>query len=141
MTTYPQQGQQPALPAPAAVKAIIAEDKPEDLVKLAEQMGQRIARQVTTSQIRNVFGTVRQIEINWRNNPQASYRQTVLLRPKLSYAAARERGQGIKDLEKVLSPAIEAIGEGTVEQRDERFVRFVQFFEAILAYHKANGGI
>lgn len=141
MTTYPQQGQQVGLPGAAAIKAIIAEDKPEDLVKLAEQVGQRIARQVTTNQIRNVFGTVRRIEMNWREKPQDSYRQTVLLRPKLSYAAARERGQGIKDLEKVLGPAIEAIGEGTVEQRKERFDRFVQFFEAILAYHKAFGGI
>lgn len=129
------------LPSPAEVKRLILNDQPEELVRWADQIGQRIARQVTTSQIRNIFGTVRQIEMNWNNEPERSYRQAVLLKPKLGYAAARERGQGLKDLEAVLSPALDAIMEAkTKEQKHDCFKRFVEFFEAILAYHKKYGG-
>ena len=128
------------LPTASQVKELIANDKPDQLVLQAEQIGQRLARQVTTNQIRNIFGTVRQIEMNWRAKPEDSYRQAVLLKPKIGYAAARERGQGMKDLEAVLVPGLDAMMEGKIEQRQERFMRFVQFFEAILAYHKKYGG-
>lgn len=129
-----------SLPTASQVKALIANDQPDQLVLQAEQVGQRLARQITTSQIRNIFGAVRQIEMNWRTKPDDSYRQAILLKPKIGYAAARERGQGMKDLESVLVPGLDAIMEGKVEQRQERFTRFVQFFEAILAYHKKYGG-
>jgi len=128
------------LPSPAEVKRLIGQDQPEEFVRWADQIGQRIARQVTTSQIRNVFGTVRQIEMNWRGDPEGSYRQAVLLKPKLGYAAARERGQGLKDLEAVLVPALDAMMEAKPEQKHHCFNRFVEFFEAILAYHKKYGG-
>jgi CRISPR-associated protein Csm2 len=128
------------LPSPAEVKRLIGQDQPEELVRWADQIGQRIARQVTTSQIRNVFGTVRQIEMNWRGAPDDSYRQAVLLKPKLGYAAARERGQGLKDLEAVLAPALDAMMEAKREHKHDCFNRFVEFFEAILAYHKKYGG-
>jgi len=128
------------LPSPAEVKRLIGQDQPEELVRWADQIGQRIARQVTTSQIRNVFGTVRQIEMNWRGDPDGSYRQAVLLKPKLGYAAARERGQGLKDLEAVLVPALDAMMEAKPGQKHDCFNRFVEFFEAILAYHKKYGG-
>jgi CRISPR-associated protein Csm2 len=137
-------GQRPStssLPSEQEVRKLIINDEPEDLVKWADQTGQRIARQITTSQIRNIFGTVRQIEMNWRTDAAASYRQAVLLKPKLGYAAARERGQGMKDLEAVLRPGLDAMMEGkTPEERHIRFKRFAEFFEAVLAYHKKYGG-
>lgn len=130
-----------SLPPEQEVRALIINDKPEDLVKWADQIGQRIARQITTSQIRNIFGTVRQIQMNWRSKPDDSYRQAVLLKPKIGYAAARERGQGMKDLEAVLRPGLDAMMEGkTMDEKHNRFMRFVDFFEAILAYHKKYGG-
>lgn len=136
-------------PTRQQVRDLVLNDNPEDLVKCAELVGQRIARQVTTSQIRNIFGTVRQIEMNWRSKPddpeigRVSYRQAVLLKPKIGYAAARERGQGMKDLEAILVPALDAMMEGkdtNIEERRQRFMRFAEFFEAILAYHKKYGG-
>lgn len=133
-----------SLPTPVQVKTLICEDKPEDTVKWADQIGLRIAHKVATSQIRNIYGTVRQIEMNWRGDPEGSYRQAVLLRPKISYATARaprDRDQGMKDLESVLVPALGAVTEAKdAPQRHEYFVRFVEFFEAILAYHKKHGG-
>ena len=51
------------------------------------------------------------------------------------YQAARERGGGVKELTNVLTPAIDLVGENR-----NRFQNFVDFFEAILAYHTAAGG-
>jgi CRISPR-associated protein Csm2 len=119
---------------------IIVRGDAQHLTALAGQIGTSLARQLTTSQIRNVFGTVRQIEMNW--GPRATEqqrkhaaRQLILLKPKLAYQAKRERGTGVQELANVLTPAIDLVGE----DRD-RFQNFVDFFEAILAYHTAAGG-
>ncbi|GAX41468.1 Csm2 family CRISPR-associated protein [Tolypothrix sp. NIES-4075] len=56
----------------------------------------------------------------------------VLLKPKLAYAAARQRSA--KPLEEVISIAIDKV-ESTKD-----FERLVQFIESIIAYHKAEGG-
>ena len=120
-------------------KAIIVDGDAALLTERAESIGRSLARNLTTSQIRNVFGTVRQIEMNWglrateRQQRQAA-RQLVLLKPKLAYQARRERGKGVQELADVLTPAIDLVGE----DRD-RFQNFVDFFEAILAYHTAAG--
>jgi CRISPR-associated protein Csm2 len=114
---------------------MIVEGDARTLTDLAETIGTSLARQLTTAQIRNVFGTVRQIEMSW--GPRASEserkhaaRQLLLLKPKLAYQA-----KGVQDLADVLIPAIDLVGEDR-----ERFQNFVDFFEAILAYHTAAGG-
>jgi CRISPR-associated protein Csm2 len=56
----------------------------------------------------------------------------VLLKPKLAYAAARQRSA--KPLEEVISVAIDKV-ESTKD-----FERLVQLIESIIAYHKAEGG-
>lgn len=134
--------QQPVpIPDKATIERIIAQGDPEALVKWAEDIGQAIARQVTSSQLRNIFGTARQIQLRWPNDPQAAYRDAVLLRPKLGYFAKRERGRGMEDLRRVLVPALEVMGQGKdLNERQKRFNHFVDFFEAIVAYHKAYGG-
>jgi CRISPR-associated protein Csm2 len=121
-------------------RSIIAEGNAKALTGKAETIGTSLARQLTTSQIRNVFGTVRQIEMSWRphateHERKYAARQLVLLKPKLAYQARRERGRGVQELADVLIPAIDLVGE----DRD-RFQNFVDFFEAILAYHTAAGG-
>lgn len=131
--------QQIPIPDRSVLHAIVTQGKPELLVKWAEDIGQAIARQVTTSQIRNIFGTVRRIQMNWDASPTRAYRETVLLKPKLGYFAKRERGPGMAALEKILAPAIDEI-TGTDAEKRERFMNFVDFFEAILAYHKKHGG-
>jgi CRISPR-associated protein Csm2 len=119
---------------------IIVEGDAKRLTDLAETIGTGLARQLTTAQIRNVFGTVRQIEMSW--GPRASEperkqaaRQLLLLKPKLAYQAKRQRGKGVRDLADILIPAMDLVGEDR-----ERFQNFVDFFEAILAYHTAAGG-
>ena len=60
-------------------------------------------------------------------------RELLLLKPKLAYQAARE--EKVKPLADVLEVAIDQ-----VDGRRERFQRFVELFEAILAYHTTYGG-
>ena len=121
------------------VVQIITEDEPRLLVEQAERAGQELARQrLTKSQIRNIFGTVRQIQLNWPasisdGERRARVRELLLLKPKLAYQAARESKVG--PLADVLDVAIDQVGD-----RRERFQRLVELFEAILAYHTKYGG-
>ncbi len=101
------------------------------LVQLAEQLGPCLHNNhLTTSQIRNIYGMVKQMEMRGFH-PDGF----VLLKPKLAYAAARANTAGARKLKDVLTWAIDEVGDD-----ETKFARFVDFFEAILAYHKAYGG-
>ena len=119
----------------AQIRTIITQDEPKLLVGQAEEIGRALSGTLTKSQIRNIFGTVRQIQMNWTEEAQkaASYRQLLMLKPKINYQAARTRE--VKPLADVLDKAIDYVEDSRV-----RFGRFVDFFEAILAYHTAEGG-
>lgn len=123
---------------------LIVDGDVEVLVDVARKVGRELSRNLTTSQIRNIFGEVRRIEMNWQKDSgdeaAQSYRQAVLLEPKLAYQARRERGRGVEELESVLRPCLEEIRNAPAVRRREYFGRFVDFFEAILAYHRAAGG-
>ena len=117
----------------------------EKLVAVADQLGQELARQdLSTSQIRALFGEVRQIEGEWGMGAEArewALRRLILLKPKMAYRARRERGRAVQELVGVLQPALEeVVREKDEGKQDADFKRFVEFFEAILAYHKAYGG-
>ena len=117
------------------IRSIITQDQPKLLVEQAEDIGRALSKTLTKSQIRNIFGTVRQIQMNWTGQEQqaASYRQLLMLKPKIKYQAARTKE--VEPLADVLDKAIDQVGDNA-----ERFGRFVDFFEAILAYHTAHGG-
>ncbi|MFZ4816054.1 MAG: type III-A CRISPR-associated protein Csm2 [Phototrophicaceae bacterium] len=125
------------------LKKIITGDLVES-AKLTNQhgstVGEKLANKLNTTQIRNIFGMVRQIEMTWDSEPENAQRQLILLIPKLRYQT--ERKPEVEELAKLLIDAIYIVtDEKTVTPpiRD-RFQRFVDMFEAILAYHKANGG-
>lgn len=130
------------------VHAIITDpDRARLLVESAEKVGQSLATgesKLTTSQIRALFGEVRQIQAQWSmggEGRQKAARRLILLKPKMAYRAQKERSQGVKNLVKVLDAALdEVIAEKDARKQDGHFQRFVEFFEAILAYHKAYGG-
>lgn len=126
---------------------IISEGDVSLLVDTAKEVGNSLARQLTTSQIRNIFGEVRRIQMSWppdaandKVKANEAFRSVVLLQPKLAYQARRERGRGVEELQMVLDPCIEEIRRAPEDRRRLYFTRFVDFFEAILAYHKAAGG-
>lgn len=108
------------------------EESAPEMVAFAEKLGGYLqSTRVTTSQIRNAYGNVKKMEmVGWS---AATRRQLVLIKPRLAYAAGRHRG-GLEELKKVLDVLIDAVDE------EEKFQKFCQFFEAVLAYHKAYGG-
>jgi len=115
----------------------------ETLVQVADSLAKDLKTTgLTTAQIRALFGEVRQIEAEWdmEAKRQEAYRRLVLLRPKMAYRARKERGQAVKMLVDVLDKALNEIIKGEESKRDAYFRHFVEFFEAILAYHKAYGG-
>ena len=122
------------------VVTIITDDNPVLLVKQAEEAGRLLADQgLTKNQVRAIFGAVRQIQMSWPESlkgeaARPQVRQLLLLKPKLAYQAARQKQQ-VQPLADVLSLAIDHVGDSR-----ERFQRFVQLFEAILAYHTKYGG-
>lgn len=119
-------------------EVIQQEDRTDRLVEFSESFGAFLAdrdQSLTTSQIRNVFGEVKKIEMDWKRDPKTSWLRLQLLRPKLAYTAKKSDRLGGSALREVLSSAILK-----VEGKAENFQRFVNFFEAILAYHRAAGG-
>lgn len=118
---------------------ILKAEGAEVLIKCAEEIGRSLARplkgrELTTNQIRAIFGEVRRIEGDWKINAQRAGRNLILLIPKMEYRARKEGGN-VRNLVSVLSPAI-----AKVKGDEQNFNRFVEFFEAILAYHRAYGG-
>ena len=130
------------------LEKIIIEGDNQVLVEEAERIGRELKnRELSTSQIRGIFGTVRRIEMDWPERVKEqedsklryAYRQLALLLPRLAYQASREQkrkgGRGVAMIRDVLTPAIKLIHKDAY-----RFRNFVDFFEAILAYHRAEGG-
>jgi CRISPR-associated protein Csm2 len=125
-------------------------DSTQILVESANGIGKELVdARLTTSQIRAIFGEIRRIEGDWRPSSEGgkaeeeknkerakrANRSLILLKPKMAYRAQKERGKGVSDLEKILSPAIDYVNGNR-----DNFLRFVDFLEAILAYHKYHGG-
>lgn len=113
------------------------------LVKKANELGKDLAaKKLTTNQIRALFGEVRHIQGQLSTGDQTrALRKLILLKPKMAYRARRERGRGVEELASVLDPAIDiVVNERDEEAQRQHFQRFVDFFEAILAYHKSHGG-
>lgn len=106
----------------------IIEKGGEPLVTAAENLGRKLARNLKTSQIRKVYGAVKKIQMSEEFNRN----ELIMLKPKLAYAAARKAE--VEELKDTLTNAINEVDD------DEKFKNFVDFFEAILAYHKAYGG-
>lgn len=123
----------------ADAKAIIMQGNTELLVTKAEEIGKDLVNDgLTKAQIRNIFGAVRQIDLSWsrrsteQKEADEAMRQLLLIKPRLAYQAKRE--PSVEGLKNVLTPAIDL-----VKGNRENFQRFVDFFEAIVAYHTASG--
>lgn len=132
------------------VRKVIAKDDPKALVDLTDKYGKQLAdARLATSQIRSIFGSVRQMESRWYDDEAQRKRGTrdlLMLKPKLAYQEARHKSQAVGMLRAMLEPAIDAVidpgQDHTKEDGDnqKRFRRFMEYFEALLAYHKAYGG-
>lgn len=91
-------------------------------------------KKISTSQLRKFFGALKQIQADFENKKS----DVVLLDAKLAYAVGRDvdkktgkNTSKIKVFYDELSPLIKNIKEDKV-----KFKRFIDVFEAIVAYHK-----
>jgi len=95
---------------------------------------------LSTSQIRNFFGEVRTIQMKGFSESGSDF---VMLKPRLAFAKVRAMKDNvggdhrIKDFEKVMGLLIDEV---EASGKKEHFKNFDDFFEAIVAYHKASGG-
>jgi CRISPR-associated protein Csm2 len=127
---------------PQKVRNIIERNDTQTLVTEAEQFGRALkVSGLTKSQIRSIFGTAREIEASWvsEKDSPVCLRRLLLLQPRLAYQQARQ--SAVKPLSEVLTEAIRAVAGGSdASEHLVRFRRFMELFEAILAYHTAAGG-
>lgn len=135
----------------AEISRIIKDSDSRTLVKIAQEIAKKMvvkkdrgnvndAQSVSTSQIRNIYGSAKKIEMNLEEgNVEEQYNRLLLLQPKMAYANGRHNKKGkIKGfalLVECLSHAID-LADGDYQ----RMKNFFNFFEAVLAYHKAEGG-
>ena len=100
-------------------------------IHLADKFGEHLSRKakLTISQIRKIYSEVQRIK---SLDEEKSVMRLHMLRPKLAYAKGRHRA--VTDLQKVLDTMIEKI------KTEEQLTHFKEFFEAVLAYHRAYGG-
>lgn len=123
------------------VTSIMTTDKNgSELVTFAQQTASQLVNaSLTRSQIRGIFTEVRKLEAIWESRPIEAQRRLNMLKPKLDYQTARI--PAVKTLKDVLTQAIDEVNKApSDEERNRRFRVFMDLFEAILAYHRAQGG-
>ncbi len=123
-------------PVDADIKIILDGDAAK-LVDKAQQIGQRLADNLKTSQLRNVYGAIRQTQMRWDGNPahrQQAYNEIILLQPKLAYYT--KRAPSMKPLQDALNDAIAVLRQDK-QPNEKHFKNFIDFCEAIVAYHRA----
>lgn len=113
----------------------------KEAIEYAEQLGKFLADRhsnFTTTQFRNFYGELKRIQMNdiEKEQNQTSF---FLLKPKIAYAAKRSNSRGAMEFRKQIEKAMDAV---QLDKQDykRRFNNFCDLVEAILAYHKANGG-
>ncbi len=109
------------------------------LVEHAEQLGPHLKQKnLETNQIRKFLDAINRVKTRLAQNAdqkelfKSIEPEIVLLKPKLAYAAARQ--PAVEPLNNVISTAIDRV------HSIKDFNYLVQFVEAIVAYHKAEGG-
>jgi CRISPR-associated protein Csm2 len=121
-------------------------------VKVAEYLGRYLAGldigdfrekdkiAMTTTQIRNFFGEIRKIQMKTVGNSGSDF---AMLKPRMAIARVRatkdKPNNRIKKFEEVVVHLFDNI-EKQEDKQDQQFQNFADFIEAVVAYHKANGG-
>ena len=103
------------------------------LVDYAEKAGKFMAKNgLTNSKIRSIYGEIKRIQMSEFEKEKSAF---VLLKPKVAYALGRDaNNEGLKLFKEIFD-----LSSADVTNQ-KSFQNFCNFMEAILAYHKANGG-
>jgi CRISPR-associated protein Csm2 len=105
----------------------------EALVSYAEEAGKFMAKnKLTNSKIRSIYGEIKRIQMGEFDKERSAF---YLLKPKVAYALGRDEGnEGLKLFKLVFDKCSQDVKD------QKSYQNFCNFIEAILAYHKANGG-
>ena len=107
----------------------------KDGIKFADDFGKFLSRPLSTSQIRNIYGELKRIQMKGFKSEKTAF---ILLKPKLAYATARSNP--LKPFTDVFDSAFDAVDTENLEKGSKSFENLMDFMEAVLAYHKAYGG-
>ncbi|SHK45469.1 type III-A CRISPR-associated protein Csm2 [Rhodothermus profundi] len=114
----------------------LARCKPEEIDRIADQMGKAF-KNIKTAQLRNVFAHINRMRTRWRHDQdfQKLRRDLVMLKPRLAYAAGRQRE--VREMSEAFRKAINAV----LASKDfgEALRNFFDLIEAVVAYHKYYG--
>jgi CRISPR-associated protein Csm2 len=142
----------PQLPADIneeTIKNIIVGNDAELIVEKSKFLGEFFNEEniygrnktLTTSKIRNIFDSLKKLEMKWKG--QKTINELILLQPKLSYSAHRDQTPAsVKHFVEILLWGLKSVisKKDNENELNRCFKNFCKFYEAILCYHKANGG-
>lgn len=111
----------------------IKQEATSETVFYAEKAGEFMAKNgLTNSKIRSIYGEIKRIQMSEFEKEKSSF---FLLKPKVAYALGRdEKNEGLKLFKLIFDNASKDVSD------QNSYKNFCNFIEAILAYHKANGG-
>jgi CRISPR-associated protein Csm2 len=117
--------------------------KMENIVNDAEIKAKKFAQddKVKTNQIRNFFAAISKMRVNFSSAEKDKKYQTIqndliLLKPKLAYAAGRQRD--VRNFQQYVTQAIDAVIKSN--DKEKATENFFALIESIVAYHKFYGG-
>jgi len=110
-----------------------------EAIKYTENFGKYLRdKWLSSSQLRNVFGEMKQIQSKMKTNRDGLYTRYLLLYPKLAYAAGRQRSEALSTFKEVFEKAYRTIKD---ENDFEKYYQnLVDFVESTLAFHRSYGG-
>lgn len=106
----------------------------KETVEFTKEFGKHLSHKfkgISTSQIRNIYGELKRIELKGFKNEKTSF---LLLKPKVAYTAKRHSSVGMRNFKSVFDKAYDKIDD------ENTYSNFMQIMEATLAYHKSFGG-
>lgn len=117
----------------------LAKITPEEIDSVAKSNGKAFADTIKTNQVRNVFSSVMALRVKLKNEKEFTEdikRDLILLKPKMAYAAGRQKV--VKPFYELLAKAIDSTA--TSEDPAKGLNNFISLVESIVAYHKFYGG-
>ena len=122
----------------------LADFRADEIIQIADSTCKENLKWIKTNQIRNVFSHISSIKMDFKANKKYNDKisnDLIMLKPKLAYASGRQSGRDKRNYEVFMNTLWKAV-DGVINSRDQdkAFENFLNFVEAIVAYHKYHGG-
>jgi CRISPR type III-A-associated protein Csm2 len=114
------------IPTQDVLQKIVIQGDGAVLVDWGEKIGKALRGKVHLATVRRIYGTLKRLELGAFD--EAAKREMLLLRPRLAYTVKRQ--SSATGLAQVLEPALRIVAG------PEHLRNLIDFFEAILAYHR-----